>query len=118
MEDWKEAFVEIETKDDEKKWKAFFRTYFPNHYASGLLNEDLVSKLNKDDSFTVRIIAVGVDGFGLLSCMCLHYARSHYVRVADFEEFKQTDIYQQIIDNGPSLKVGEPRIIGNTSRRK
>lgn len=111
MDNWKEAFVHIKTKEDEKKWKSLLKKYFPNYYASGLLDEDLLEKPTKDGFFQSKRIGIGVNGYGLLSAMCLCKARSHFVQVKDFEEFKETDIYQQIINNGPSLDIGEPRII-------
>ena len=118
MENWKEVFVYIKTEEDEKKWKSFLKEYFPNHYASGLLNEDLVEHLNKDGSIQSKRLGIGVDGYGWLSIMCLCKARNHYIQVKDFEEFKKTEIYQQIIDNGPSLAVGEPRVISNKDCEK
>ena len=111
MENWKEAFVYIKTEEDEKKWKSFLKEYFPNHYASALLSRDLVERPNKDGSIQSKRLGIGVNGYGWLSAMCLCKARSHYVQVKDFEEFKQTEIYKQIINNGLSYEVGEPRII-------
>lgn len=111
MENWKEAFVYIQTKEDEKKWKSFLKEYFPNHYASGLLNEDLVEHQNEDGTIQTKRLGIGVDGYGWLSAMCLCMARSHFVRAKDFEEFTQTDIYKQIVDNGPMQEIGEPRVI-------
>lgn len=111
MENWTNAYVVIETEEDEKKWKEFLIEYFPNHYASKLLKKDLKTQRNSDGSAYVRRIAVGTDGFGLLSGMCLHYGKDHYFPVKDFEEFAKTDIYQQIVNNGPSLEVGEPKVI-------
>ena len=114
MEKWKEAFVRVQTKEDEKKWKSFLKEYFPNHYASGLLNEDLVERQNEDGFIQTKRLGIGVNGYGWLSAMCLCNARSHYVQVKDFEGFVQTDIYKQIINNGPSYEVGEPRIISRS----
>lgn len=111
MENWKDAFVHIKTKEDEKKWKEFLKEFFPNHYASPLLNKDLVEHPNKDGSIQSKRLGIGIDGYGWLSAMCLCKARSHFIRVNDFEEFKQTDIYKQIIRNGPSYEVGTLRII-------
>ena len=39
MEKEQEVYVEIETKEDEAKWKEFLREYFPNHYAIDMLDK-------------------------------------------------------------------------------
>ncbi len=97
MTNWKDAFVHIKTKEDEKKWKSFLKEYFPNHYASTLLNEDLVEHKIKRGLMQVKRLAVAVNGYGWLSPMCLCKERSHFIQVKDFEEFQKTDIYSQII---------------------
>ena len=104
------VYLEIKSKEDEKKWKEFLRHYFPNHYASSILDEDLVVQ-EPDKCHISKRIGVGVDGFGWLSGMCLHYGREYFIHVEDFEEFMKTDIYKAIVDNGPTLKEGSPQII-------
>ena len=105
------VYFEIKSRKDEKKWKEFLRQYFPNHYAIGLLEEDLIVE-EKCYCRPSRIISVGTHGFGWLSLTCLYYGGPKlYVHVNDFEEFKQTNIYKEIVDNGPMLGEGEPQVI-------
>ena len=42
LETFSKVYVQIESREDEKKWKDFFSHYFPNHYASKMLGEDLI----------------------------------------------------------------------------
>lgn len=65
----------------------------------------------KDGHLLVWRIAVGIDGFGLLSFMCLYYGKNHFIKVSDFEEFKKTDIYADIIKNGPNLGPGQIKVV-------
>ena len=105
------AYLEIQNKEDERKWKEFLKTYFPNHYAKGLLNDDLVIE-NPDKSHNLKIIGVNEDGYGYLAIRCLLEAKSiTYIKVKDFEEFTQLDIYKNIINRGPIASKGEPRIV-------
>lgn len=105
------VYLEITSKKDEKKWKRFLKHYFPNHYASKILEENLVVE-NPTKGHISKRIGVSVDGFGWLSSMILHYApKGYYIEVANFEEFKKTEIYKQIIINGPMFGEGEPQCV-------
>ena len=105
------AYLEIISREDEKKWKEFLRHYFPNHYASKILDEDLVVENPKEGHISKRI-GVSVKGFGWLSGMILHYApREYHIPVKDFEDFKKTDIYKEIVANGPTFEVGSPQCV-------
>lgn len=105
------VYLEITSKEDEKKWKEFLGHYFPNHYAKDILNRDLVVIQSKERHQSKRI-GIDVNGFGWLSSMCLHYGDPElFIQVKDFEEFKETDVYKHIVNTGPSFEEGEPRII-------
>ena len=105
-------YLEITSKEDEKRWKEFLSFYFPNHYAKGILDTDLVIE-NPDIGHYSKRIGVSVDGYGYLSSMCLHYGpKEQFQYVDNFIEFMNTDVYHSIIDNGPKLTSGSPEIIG------
>ncbi len=105
------VYFEIASKEDETKWKEFLRYYFPNHYAKEILDDDLVVDISKDHRLVKRI-AVGIDGYGWLSAMCLHYGGPElFIHINDFEEFKSTSIYKEIIKLGINYRVGEPQVI-------
>ena len=105
------VYLEIASKEDEKKWKEFLRYYFPNHYAKDILDKDLVVE-QTDGWHESKRIGVSVDGFGWLSAMCLHYApKELFIPIDNFDEFMKTDIYQQIVSRGPTFEVGSPQII-------
>ena len=89
-------YLYITSRKDEKKWKKFLKHYFPNHYASSLLEEDLLN----------RRIGVVPNGFGLLAAMCIR--EGGFKRIYNFIEFKKTLCYKEILSNGVSLSKGEP----------
>ena len=62
---------------------------------------------NVKECHTCKRIAVGVSGFGWLSGMILYYARKYFIEVKDFEEFKTTKVYEDIVKNGPRTDEGE-----------
>lgn len=93
------VYLIVKTKEDEEKWKSFLSHYFPNHYASGLLKDDLLGSR----------IAVSLSGYGYLSLLCCCYG--NYFEVEDFERFKETKVYKDIINRGVSLDVGEPSVV-------
>ena len=100
MIDFEKVYFIVSTKEDEKKWKEFLHKYFPNHYAKGLLEENLVCN---------HLIGVDVNGYGILGT---HILRLHiYKRVKDFEEFKDTKCYKMILEKGITLEEGKPKII-------
>ena len=104
--------VQIKSKEDEIKWKAFLRKYFPNHYASSILDKDLVIDIDAYRSgrgYQSKTIGVAIDGFGYISMRLAHYG--NYYEVNDFIEFMDTSCYQIIIKNGPSYSEGTPEII-------
>ena len=123
MEKEQEVYVEIETKEDEAKWKEFLRKYFPNHYAIEILEKNLVTE--PPDQFggqKVHRIGVGRYGFGYLSARCMIVGKRSgaYIKVKDFEEFKETEVYKSIVKQGPKVGKGSPNIMdrnGNISRR-
>ena len=95
------VYVYIKTKRDEKKWKEFLYQYFPNHYASKILKEDLIST-----NECAKRIGINPKGFGWLSQMIARLGT--YLKVNDFNEFKKTRCYKQIIKNGINYEEGEP----------
>ena len=96
------VYVYIKTKQDEKKWKEFLGHYFPNHYASKILKQDLLSTKER-----VNRLGVSPDGFGWLSQMIAGLGT--YLEVQDFEEFKKTYCYKQIVKNGVGYKEGNKK---------
>ena len=116
MEKYQEVYVEIETKEDEAKWKEFLRHHFPNHYAIGILDENLVTE--PPDQYggqKVHRIGVGIHGFGYLSAHCMIVGKRSgvYIKVKNFDEFKETDVYKAIVKQGPKLEKGSPVIISS-----
>lgn len=95
------VYFYIETKEDELEWKEFLSHYFPNHYASSILKEELAGKHGR--------IAVGITGYGWLSLLCAHYG--NFKRIKDFGEFKNTKCYRMIVERGVTYEEGEPRLI-------
>lgn len=89
IKNYEKVYFIIKTKEDEKKWKDYLGKYFPNHYAKGLLEENLLGK---------HFIGVDVDGYGILETQILRL--KIYKRVNDFEKFKNTKCYQMIIEKG------------------
>lgn len=77
IKDYEKGYFIVKTKEDEKKWKDFLGKYFPNHYAKGLLEENLLGK---------HFIGVDGDGYGILGTQILRL--KIYNLVNDFEEFK------------------------------
>ena len=97
MENWKEAFVYIKTEEDEKKWKEILRHYFPNHYASSILDKGLVVSKSKKTR-KVKRIGISVYGYGWLSATMLFLCpKEHFVHINDFNEFMTTDVYKEIV---------------------
>lgn len=116
------AYLEITSREDEKKWKEFLSHYFPNHYAKEILERNLVVETGKGCHISKRI-GIGVNGYGWLSGMCLFYGGPEkFKNIKNFEEFKETEIYKEIVKRGPTLKEGEPEVIhsrkGNTWKKK
>ena len=95
------VYFYIETKEDELKWKEFLSHYFPNHYASSVLKEELAGKHGR--------IGLDINGYGWLSLLCAHYG--NFKKIKDFEEFKTTKCYQMIVKRGVTLEVGEPSVV-------
>ena len=122
MDKHQEVYVEIESIEDETKWKKFLKHHFPNHYAVDILDKNLVTE--PSDRFggrKVHRIGVGIQGFGYLSARCMIVGKRSgvYIKVKDFEEFKETDVYKTIVKQGPKLEKGSPNIIdrdGNLTR--
>ena len=101
MIDCVSVYFYVDTKEDEAKWKEFLGHYFPNHYAKGILDLDLVSQDGR--------IGLDKDGFGWLSGMLIKPGNFRYVE--NFEGFKDTKVYQEIIEQGVILDVGRPKVI-------
>lgn len=101
-----EVCIEITSKEDEKKWKSFLHHYFPNHYASGILKEDLVFD---SETHICKLIGISPKGFGWLSHMLAHYGG--YEQIYSFDEFKKTDCYKTIRKQGISLEEGCPDVV-------
>ena len=107
MEKYQEVYVEIETIEDEARWKEFLMHYFPNHYAIKVLDRNLV--IEPPDQFGARKIhriGVGIHGFGYLSTRCMIVGKRSgvYKKVKDFKEFKETDVYNAIVKQGPKIE--------------
>ena len=112
VESFVKVFVQIESRDDETKWKEFFKTYFPNHYAKRLLDEDLVIDVvarHSGKAYQNKSVAVSPGGYGYISLRFAYYGG--YQEVRDFEEFKLTACYKSIVAQGVTLEVGEPEVI-------
>ena len=109
---YRKVYVEIKSREDETKWKDFFKKYFPNHYAKELLNDDLlidVEAYHRCHSYETKAIAISPSGYGYISLRLASYG--HYPEVKDFEEFKLTACYRTIIAQGVTLEEGTPNFI-------
>ena len=107
---FEEVCIEITSREDEKKWKRFLHRYFPNHYASRILGEDLVVTItNKRNGYVSKLIGVSPRGFGWLSHMLAHYGGSHEIK--DFNEFKKTACYKTIRKQGVFYGEGSPSVV-------
>ena len=105
-----EVCIEITSREDEKKWKKFLHHYFPNHYASGILEKDLVLVItNKHKGHVSKLIGISPSGFGWLSHMLAHYGGSQEIK--DFEEFKKTACYKAIRKQGVFYGEGNPSVV-------
>ena len=112
IETFGKVYVQIKSKEDETKWKVFLKEYFPNHYASKLLDDNLVIDMDafySGRAYQNKSIAVSPNGYGAISLRFAHYGG--YQQVDNFEEFKLTSCYNTIIKNGPFLGKGTPEII-------
>lgn len=112
IKNYEKVYVQIESKEDEKKWKKFLKKYFPNHYASSLLDDDLVidvNRKNKGKWYTSKNVGVDKDGYGYIPTRYAYYGGYHFIK--DFEEFKYTLCYRNIIKQGISYSQGEVEII-------
>ena len=106
------VFVQIKSRGDESKWKAFLKQYFPNCHASKLLEEDLVIDVVLRQSgrcYENKSIAVTPDGYGKITFRFA--AAGHYKEVENFEEFKLTKCYKDIVKQGPNVDPSEVKII-------
>ena len=106
------VFVQIESKNDEKKWKNFLGHFFPNHYASKLLDSDLVIEREARHSghaYTNKSIAVSPKGYGYITFRFAYLGG--YQEVNNFDEFKLTACYKAIVAQGVVLDTGRPEII-------
>ena len=112
IETYEKVFVQIESREDEEKWKSFLKHYFPNHYAQKLLEEDLVIDViarHSGHAYDNKSIAVSPKGYGGIS---LRFAyNGGYQEVNNFEEFKLTACYKNILAQGVALEKGQPKII-------
>ena len=112
VETYNKVFVQIESREDETKWKDFFRKYFPNHYAKKILDEDLVIDViarHSGHAYENKSVAVSSSGYGYISLRFAYYGG--YQEVKDFEEFKLTACYKSIVAQGVTLDVGKPKVI-------
>ena len=110
--DYDNIFVQIKSKDDEAKWKDFLSYYFPNHYASTLLNEDLVIDIEaycKGNGYINKSIAVSPSGYGYITLRFANFGG--YEEVDNFEVFKLTNCYKTIVNQGKKFEVGMPTVI-------
>jgi len=88
--------VSINSLIDEIKWKLFFKKYFKNSSRRKMLKKRLRLKYHKKEGYyTGSRIGISLSGYGYLSPMCYHYG-NHYT-VNDFNEFKKTKCYHDII---------------------
>ena len=109
---YSKVFIQIESRDDEKKWKKFLKHYFPNHYASKLLDSDLVidkEARHSGHAYTNKSIAVSPKGYGYITFRFAYLGG--YQEVNDFDEFELTACYKAIVAQGVVLDAGRPEII-------
>lgn len=101
--------VEITSREDEKRWKRFLKNYFPNHYASSLLEKDLLISEAAKKKGKCRLIGVSPNGYGYITHRLAYYGG--YCEVSDFEEFIKTGCYKTIVKQGVKLDQGSPEIV-------
>lgn len=112
LKDYDKIFVQIKSKEDETKWKLFLKHYFPNHYASRLLGDDLVIDVDSKNAgrgYINKSVAVSTKGYGYITFKFADLGG--YKEVNDFEEFKLTRCYENILAQGVTFDVGKPEII-------
>ena len=95
------ACIQIKTKEDERRWKEFLSTYFPNHYSKRILRKDLTK--------SPSLIGISPKGYGYITHRLAHYGQ--YQEIKDFSQFQATHCYRAILSQGPSLEEGDVEII-------
>ena len=95
------ACIRIKTKEDERRWKEFLDTYFPNHYSKRILRKDLTKSSS--------LIGISPKGYGYITHRLAHYGQ--YEEIKDFHQFQATHCYRAILSQGPSLEEGDVEII-------
>ena len=106
LETFYKVYVQIESKEDESKWKEFLKQYFPNHYASKLLEDDLIIDViarYSGQAYTNKSVAVSPSGYGYINLRFACFGG--YQEVNNFEEFKLTACYKSIIARGVTFEV-------------
>ena len=112
LETFDKVYVQIESKEDESKWKEFLKRYFPNHYASKLLDDDLVIDVAarySGHAYENKSVAVSPNGYGYIILRLADWGG--YEEVNNFEEFELTACYKAILAQGVTLEVGRPGIV-------
>lgn len=97
MKDYMKIFVQIKTKEDEKRWKEFFTKYYPIN--GRILNDNLVIDYEAyldGRGYENKSIAITIDSYGYISLRFAHWG--NYNEVFDFADFKHTLLYKTIIE--------------------
>ena len=93
-------YVQIKSREDETKWKNFFKYFFPSCSASEILKEDLmvdIKAYKKGKAYDNKSILITEDGYGYISLRTAHYA--NVKEVDDFEDFRKTICYHLVVNN-------------------
>ena len=97
----KTYYFRVTSKEDENKWKEFLGRYFPNCFASEILNKNLLKGQKRRG---LHAIGVNINGYGFVPMMCICKCKSSLMQVKGFEQFTQTNLYKGIILNKPAKK--------------
>ena len=98
------VFVQIKSRDDETKWKNFFKYFFPSCFVFEILDEDLmidIKAYKKGRAYTNKSILIDEEGYGYISLRTASYA--NIKEIDDFEEFRKTSCYHFVVNKRKEL---------------
>ena len=89
MKDYIQVRFFVKTKEEEEVWRKFFNKYFmsPNHKHQG-----------HDNEFVGHWILVDESGFVVCINIYMSWVVNDYKAISDFNEFKDTLLYQKIVN--------------------